>query len=447
MTIKTAGFSGLLCVLSVAALGAGTHHVAPQDGGQQDAVAKLLTLLKNGNAAERQKSVKLLGTHVAQAERVIPALEAALKDKDATTRSTAAHALGGMGDVALASLPKITKLFTDKTETKSGMPVWYETAIAVSKYGKSAVPGLIKQLDAEQVYPCRAAAIACHEIGPDAAEAVPALVKAFAADEQEVNDELLYAVIGIGPAAKPTVPAVVEVLRGTEQPPHLRMHTHVWACRALASVGVDAAEAIPDLIKRTSHEEGSGNVASVRKNAVIALAAMGERVGKPGIDAYIHALDDYVVVVREPAMMALGALGETAEAAAPELKQRIEEREITPAALANVAYWQISGDIEFVKPRLLKLYDDFNGALDVAKFMQAMGPDGAFALDKTIESMGSSDPLLRLYAVQLLEAIGNRDEPVVNALRKRLTDGDLDVREATVKAMKTLKIEPEKGDG
>ena len=75
---------------------------------------QLLDDLKEGNERDRIVAVRLLPDRKGDAAQVVPALIAALKDKDGDVRRSAAIALGYFGEQASAAIPALQEAEHDR---------------------------------------------------------------------------------------------------------------------------------------------------------------------------------------------------------------------------------------------------------------------------------------------------------------------------------------------
>src|SRR5262249_1290532 len=140
----------------------------------------------------------------------IPALIAALKDKDRTVRSRAAQALWKIGPDAKAAGPALIDGLQDKQIADCNFA---QALSGIGPAAMEAVPAPIKTLDGhDDELLQRWAAMALGEIGPDAKAAVPALLKASKDDHYPERDSVIYAIGKIGPDAKAAVPTLLRLM-------------------------------------------------------------------------------------------------------------------------------------------------------------------------------------------------------------------------------------------
>ena len=174
------------------------------------------------------------------------------------------------------------------------------------------------------------------------------VVRDILKNDEKRNVYMLDIIQSIGPDAKDAVPDVISFLTYDENLPW-GFHPQYFACRALAAIGEDAVEAVPVLIDRL--EKG---VPSVRRNAAIALGAIGPAIGEEGIRSLEKALFAYHHPVRLDATVALGRIGPAAKSTIPKLIEAFEffSEDLTKLQpytqpQAAIAIYRISGDLTY----------------------------------------------------------------------------------------------------
>jgi len=199
-------------------------------------------------------------------EPAVPALAEALKDEDREVRSSAAKALGEIGESAVSAVPALAEALKDK-----GREVRWSAAEALGK------------------------------IGEPAAAAVPALVEALKDEEELVRQSAAEA---LGQIGEPAVPALVEALKDGG-----------WSVRSNAAeaLGKIGKLAVPGLIGALKDEDSS-----VRSSAAEALGEIGEPAAA-AVPALAEALEDENSWVREVAAEALRRIG------TPEARRALEQ--------------------------------------------------------------------------------------------------------------------------
>src|SRR5262245_1884696 len=119
-----------------------------------------------GNASTARATLARIG------EPAVPALVAALKDKESVVRAHAAEALSSMGAKAKAAVPALISSLKDES-----WEVRLPSAEALGRIGvdaKAAVPSLIIALSDNDDRVAAAAAGALRAVGPEGRAAIPA---------------------------------------------------------------------------------------------------------------------------------------------------------------------------------------------------------------------------------------------------------------------------------
>jgi HEAT repeat protein len=174
----------------------------------------------------RRYAIEALGAFGADARRLRPRVERALKDPDANVKIAALRVLGVFGPVRCAPL---AEKLTDPEE---------QVAVKAAEVLASS----------------------CAEFP----ETVPALARALGDDRYWVRRSAIKALGTLGPRSAPAVPALVRLLGP-------KSDTAKHAARALGKIGPDARDAVPALEKLLASADGEVRAASKQ-----ALAAIGK---------------------------------------------------------------------------------------------------------------------------------------------------------------------------
>ncbi|GAX41682.1 hypothetical protein NIES4075_26790 [Tolypothrix sp. NIES-4075] len=256
--------------------------------------------LGSDNFCESQKAFEGL---YKLGSKAVPDLVKALQNKNPKFRSSAAFALGIIGE---------------KTETAS------------------AVPALIQALKNDKEADVRKdAAEALGRIGEKAASAVPALIQALKNDK-EANVRLFAAsgLRGIGKEAASAVPALAEALKSDKEP-----DVRSIAVEALGRIGEKAASAVPTLTEALKND----NEADLHSSAAEALGRIGEKAAS-AVPTLTEALkNDKEADVRLSAADALGSIGEKAASAVPALIEALKDNGVASYDNSKVKDYAISG--------------------------------------------------------------------------------------------------------
>ncbi len=231
-----------------------------------EAVKPLIAALTNTDAKIRSSAASALGYIGESAKSAVPQLIETLKlDQEPEVRGGAAYALGYIGESAKSAVPQlIESLKQDKSAGARG-----GAAIALGNIGesaKSAVPQLIESLKQDKSAGVRGgAASALGSIGESAKEVVPQLIESLKLDQEpEVRGGAAFALGNIGESAKPAVPQLIETLKKD-------VAVRGGAASALGNIGESAKPAVPQLIETLKQDQ---KVYS-RRSAAIALGNIG----------------------------------------------------------------------------------------------------------------------------------------------------------------------------
>jgi len=183
----------------------------------EQAVPRLAAALKVQTARLRAAAIlALMGPVAAPA---VAALDEALADEDAATRTEVLMALAAIGPDAAAAVPTITSLLNAEE-----MNVRYAATYALGKIGSPAAAAkdeLVKNLSAEDEFLPAASAWALSQIDPQsaetAAEAVPVLIQALEASEATTQIQAIEALGRFGPLAKKALPALEKLTEAPDE--------------------------------------------------------------------------------------------------------------------------------------------------------------------------------------------------------------------------------------
>ena len=239
------------------------------------------------------------------APMLVPKLRALLKDKNSRIRLAAVQALQFMGPKAKAATPDIALMLKDsEPDTRE------QAADALGAIGPAA-KGAVGDLDAALKDPDHGlrqeAAFAIARIDPHDRAAIPALLEGLgpaSVDEQRAIESL--ALMGVDSQdALPTLEHLLTVGRNPGQSPDessVDDGVRIEVAKMLGKVG--GIEAVPSLADALMHD----NVVDVRSAALQSLRDLGDD-GAGAIPAFIQAMRDSDLVIRQGAVDALVKLG------------------------------------------------------------------------------------------------------------------------------------------
>jgi HEAT repeat protein len=207
------------------------------------AVPALAAALKDRNKTVRANVATALGVIGPAAAEAVPALVAALKGPDAETASAAAMALGGVGEAAKDAVPPLTAVVKDARQAAEVRRAAAYGLGGIGPAAKSAAPVLTAALKDADARVRVKSAVALFKVDKEtAATAVPVLRAALAGKDELARLEAVYGLKAFGPAAKEAVPELIAALKAGGK-------VATYAGEALSRVGEPAAAALVEAAK------------------------------------------------------------------------------------------------------------------------------------------------------------------------------------------------------
>jgi HEAT repeat protein len=493
---------------ALGALGAGARSAAPaleallDDKNESVRLTAALALWQTSGEKERTVSVlvKLLGYNAGKIESFDSLMDKALTTDETTflrlavtrshtllVREEAMRALGAMGPAAQAAVPALVPLALAGESRSSA-------ARTLADLGSTAVPHLVRLLDARDPRIRGSAAEALGQFGPVARPAIPRLLDCLndpdttlrgtaaealgriALEPQRVvpalraavqtpgsgGDKAIEALGRFGPAAREAVPTLVEELRED------RLHDRRGIVFALTHIGPEAREAVPALVDVLLAERGNLRSAAaetlgrIGPAAAPAVPALCEVLGASDTDAQRNAITalgeigpaaagSVARLIRaldfEPdswipghAAAALGKIGPNGKEAIPALRSALRNPNRRVRVRAAWALWRIDGSKE---PLLAALGDELEDVRrDAASYLGQLGPEAEPAVPGLIKALADEDEQVRDAAAEALGLIGVR-AGAVPALKRALNDEQVRVRIQAAAALWKLEKAPE----
>jgi HEAT repeat protein len=367
------------------------------------------------------------------AEADVPTLTARVAGPDSDARWRAARSLGDVGPKAASAVPALLKALGDTEPRVRG-----HAARALGLIGEKsddAIKGLVGLVADPDPRVRRAAISALVRLRPVGKDTFALLVQVLEDADPAVVMPALQSLAEGGTAA---VPALIEGLKHKEG--------RYWACIALAEMGPQAKDAVPQLTSLLSDDEPE-----VRMEAVMALGEIGPDAVS-ATPALIKTLADATPAVRYAAGFSLGKIGATA--ALPDLEKAEHDPdpffslvaawavaklkpddkeslntaiELIVAALknqdANVrrgaakALWELNAPPEVVGTALVAALEDADPVVQ-ANVYAGLASLGQVAVPRLLEKL--ADPRLRDKAMRVLALMGSEAKLAVPPLTEAL---------------------------
>lgn len=430
----------------------------------QPAIAGLSRLMQDEKAELRLMAATILG-RIKHAEGV-PALVAALDDKDPAIADLAAQGLAQTGD---ASIADITPLLLDASVDKRWVATYILSAIgtartatpliaalndrderirdlatgALSRVGKDAVEPLTQAAKNENVE-VRLAAI--NALGGMARQDTIPVLHAALKDEDPIVRDAAVAALGNTGSAK-AVPALTEAIQNKD------VKVRADAVQALVKLGRDSLEVLVEASKdkdwqvRRVATDGMGLLASpdavpalnrllldeddrVRSAAALAIAKIGP-AARLSISPLINTLKDKSDEVRDAAAFALAKLAPGNDTVIPALIRALRYEDVRArvgAANAIARLGPLAPSAVF--PLITGLKDPEDAVVLASRLaLVKLGPE---AITGLLKALREEDARTRLHLIDVLGQIGADAAPAIHVLLVLLQDDDPQIRNATI---------------
>ena len=396
------------------------QRVGPND---KEAIAALVTALRDGNPTARPPIIGLLSRLGSSARDAVPVLVALLQEKNTNVAAQALSALSQMGPLPDSVLPKLIELLKEPDVNRRGQAI--NLVGQMGDRAKPAIPALTALLKSPQAYVRNQAVSALRQVGAHDPEAVTAgLLEALRDKDPSVraNAAMNLSQIGADPDRVVTVasamlkdPLLATRLQGVQMLATVRSKTKATG-PALAvalrdkdqAVRSGAVQALNGSDRSTLEslaptlEEAMKTADSAIRLDALRVASAGARVGSEGLVAVlVKALNDSNASVRLLAVQGLGGSAASRDkAAAPALVGRLSDTDTGVRLQAARAL--IGGGFGV---------DTFRTAVPVI-----------------LDSLKDPESKIRSQAAQLLSMLGPQAEEAVPALKAALNDPEPSVR-------------------
>ncbi|MDP7301619.1 MAG: HEAT repeat domain-containing protein, partial [Pirellulaceae bacterium] len=341
------------------------------------ALPQLITIIQDDDVPVdlRESAIWCVDSFGPAAQDAVRALIGILKGDDADPLAEAgARALGSIGPGARIAESTLIEILRSEDQLQQTRIAAAEALPAISSTSDEAVEllvALLGQHDDPSFVAGLASAIG--EYGAAAATAVPRLVKLVDATSDFERQTVILAIGNIGPAANQARSRMIECLTEVEEFESVQ----VAAARALGKLGPDAVIALAGQLEHPHRQ--------VRQTIARALVEIGQRA-EPAVKPLQLCLNDRDEnpEIRAMVAVALGQIGPAAKSAIPTLIRVLgdERQSVHLRAMATVSIGQIDPG---QSPRLIAALNDANPRIRVA---------AAYALQRLSEPHPSALPML-----------------------------------------------------
>ena len=418
---------------------------------------ELREAVRSYDTAKRTRAIDELGRRGKEATLLEGELAAALQDRDPGVRWRAAWALGRIGPKSPMTWRALIRLLDDDQ-------AWRAAVFALGRGDRAVESPIIALLETKP----RAHAV-LRELLPE--EAIPRLVRALSSPNGEIVSEAVYSLQQYGPAAAPAAPTLRKLLDETPDVP--------FVPGALGAIGEAGLPHLVDALKTAGAARSVSLCVELERQgpavpeaAIPILLAADDRIGPteflqaPGLPRRLDHADRVLVAMgkktipylatalhekRSPrAIRVLGFLGAEARPAIRWLVRAIREEErLGPDAawaLGRITSPKDRETIGFLR-RAVRTglnYWSSAGRLKISAFAALQRLDATdWASREAIATVARSSrgPGVRAEALRLLAREGATDLPILEAVRERLRDSDVNVRAAALFAH--CRLDPE----
>jgi HEAT repeat protein len=308
--------------------------------------------LNNGDSSVRCTAATALGKIGRRAEKAVPALIKALRDKNGGVQENAAWAIGRIGKPAEEGIPSLLQMLKNDDAYLRIQAAYALGRICRSNYGQVArgvktivgpLAHALKDIDSRVR---RQAAAALVDIGPEAKEAATALVAALDDEDRATRGLAARAAGQLGKEAKSAIPRLTELLADKSA------EVRESAAFALGLFTTDAKGALQQLQPLTNDPH-----VSVRVEAAIALWSIDRRT-EGLLPVMIAGLEAPGLFPRRKAVAMLTHVNAKEKSVILALEKLLKNENALVRVEDALALWRLDRQVESVAPILVKEWLD-----------------------------------------------------------------------------------------
>jgi HEAT repeat protein len=247
--------------------------------------------------------------------------------------------------------------------------------------------------------------------GAKAAEAAPQLILLLQDADQAVRRHTVKALVAIRPGPKVMIPLFIKLMEDSDPSVHARV---------LDAITEAGEPAVPGLIEALKNDK-------VAYWACIVLRGMGP-TAKAAVPALVAELKDPRPEIRREAALALGAIGEAAIPAIPEISAALGDEESRGAATFVMGeLGKIPADAEQKIRANAKSDDKLLSTVSLWALARVHPEDNDLrrqATQRIVDCLKDQDPYVRVVAARALAALPPAPEITLPILEKALISAD-----------------------
>ncbi len=300
--------------------------------------------------------------------------------------------------------------------------------LSIQRMGDRVKPAVRELLASDNPAEVRKAAGVIRCMGRNGDEFSDAMLKLLNEGDTYDRHAALYAMQEMNP--KKLVGSIDSVIRELDDE---NFNTQCAACFVLRNMGPDAEPAVERLVQLLKE----GNV-STRSRAAQALGAIGPVEGYDIIGLIAERLGAFSFEEKVRVLDALGRIGPDAAEHLDKVKSLMDDRKKNCMAEATLAYYRISGDVELSRKRLVDLLARRDTRVAALESLGAMGENATEAVPNIIKYLGDEDFAISETAILSLKQIGPTAESALPRLKKLLTNDDFLICVAAQEAIDSI---------
>jgi HEAT repeat protein len=350
------------------------------------AVPALTAALAEKDARRRRNAADVLSRMGIGARPAQAALERGLKDEDRRVRTACARALWSQGQTTEANAAVLLDAVRSGSDAERQEVL---NAVGFMQRSKAALPILKELLKSDNLAMRVRAANAYWDIDPQLKVVLPIYMEGLKNPDFNSRSQATQGIIRVGPEAREAIPALIAIVKT----PNAGYAGDVY--EALARIG---APSVPPLVELLTTSKANPQV-------VMGVSHTLSRIGAPAVLPVLPLLDDADLQVRRAATQVIAAAGSGAEAAVPRLRTLLKkDTDFSIRQNALIALGRIGAAAAPAAPDVVELARDKNIALRAASLraLEQIPADAKLVRPLALDAMEDANIMIRCRGVSLL---------------------------------------------